>query len=72
MAPSKVTLWKWLGRAVQEGRVLQNGSGHRKDPFYYPLPGMIEKWQQDFLASFMKRLEREEFRNAPPPEEGSC
>ena len=66
MPPSKVTLWKWLGRAVQEGRVLQNGSGHRKDPFYYSLPGMIEKWQQDFLASFMKRLEREEFRNPPP------
>jgi hypothetical protein len=30
MAPSKVTLWKWLGRAVQEGRVLQNGAANSK------------------------------------------
>src|SRR5262249_4592201 len=50
--PSKVTLWKWLGRAVQEGRVLQDGGGTRRDPFKYRLPGMVEKWHQKFLASF--------------------
>jgi hypothetical protein len=56
--PSKLTLWKWLGRAVQEGRVLQDGLGTRRDPFKYRLPGMVEKWHQKFLASFTKRLEQ--------------
>jgi hypothetical protein len=60
LAPAKLTLWKWLGRAVQEGRVLQEGRGNRKEPFLYLLPGMVEKWQQDFVASFMKRLEDNE------------
>jgi hypothetical protein len=60
LAPGKLTLWKWLGRAVQEGRVLQDGRGTRSDPFRYQLPGMTEKWQQNFLASFLKRLELDE------------
>jgi hypothetical protein len=55
-APSKLTLWKWLGRAVQEGRVLQDGRGNRKDPFRYQLPGMAGKWHQKFLDTFIKRL----------------
>jgi hypothetical protein len=58
VAPSKLTLWKWLGRAVQEGRVLQDGRGNRREPFRYQLPGMVQKWQQNFLASFRKRLEQ--------------
>jgi hypothetical protein len=56
-APAKLTLWKWLGRAVAEGRVLQDGRGTRKDPYLYSLPGMVEKWQQVFLASFLKDLD---------------
>jgi hypothetical protein len=67
VAPAKVTLWKWLRRAVQEGRVLQNGRGTRKDPFLYALPGMVEKWQADFLASFLKEPEGNTGREAPPP-----
>jgi hypothetical protein len=66
LAPASPTLWKWLGRGVEEGRVLQTGRGHRKDPFRYALPGMAEKWQENFVASFMKRLERDAERNAPP------
>jgi hypothetical protein len=66
-APAKLTLWKWLGRAVQEGRVLQRGRGHRKEPYLYLLPGMVEKWQQNFLTSFMQRLERDAEGNGPPP-----
>jgi hypothetical protein len=54
-----VTLWKWLGRAVEEGRVLQDGSGTGKEPFRFQLPGMVEKWQQNFLGSFLKRLEQD-------------
>jgi hypothetical protein len=43
VAPAKLTLWKWLGRAVREGRVLQAGRGTRREPFRYQLPGMAEK-----------------------------
>jgi hypothetical protein len=35
-----MTLWKWLGRAVQEGKVERQGLGTRKDPHLYALPGM--------------------------------
>ena len=28
--PAALTLWRWLGRAVQEGRVLKDGRGSRK------------------------------------------
>jgi hypothetical protein len=64
MAPAKHTLWKWLGRAVEEGRVLQKGLGNRKKPYLYLLPGMAEKWQQNALAALMKRLERNAEPNA--------
>jgi hypothetical protein len=57
VAPAELTLWKWLSRAVEEGRVLQTGRGTRRDPFFYQLPGMVEKWQQQFLASFMSKPE---------------
>jgi hypothetical protein len=56
-APAKLTLWKWLDQLVREGRVLRDGSGSRKEPFKYHLPGMMEKWHERFLASLMRRLE---------------
>jgi hypothetical protein len=67
VAPAKVTLWKWLDRAVGEGRVLRDGRGTRKDPYVYALPGMVEKWQQDFLASFLKDPEPGVAPGPPPP-----
>jgi hypothetical protein len=67
MVPARHTLWKWLSRAVAEGRVLQQGRGHRKDPYRYALPGMAEKWQQDFMASFLKRLEAGAKASGTPP-----
>jgi hypothetical protein len=66
-APAKMTLWKWLGRAVKEGQVLRYGSGTRKGPYMYSLPGMIEKWHADFLAEFTRSLDRDEERANPPP-----
>src|SRR5258708_4439386 len=42
-APARLTLWKWLSRAVREGHVLQHGRGSRKEPYRYSLPGMVEK-----------------------------
>jgi hypothetical protein len=66
VAPAKLTLWKWLGRAVEEGRVLQEGLGTRKEPYVYLLPGMVEKWQENAIAALMKRLERNAGPNARP------
>ena len=57
MVPARQTLWRWLDRVVKEGRVLQDGLGTRADPFRYRLPGMVEKWQADFMDTFMKQLE---------------
>jgi hypothetical protein len=58
MRPAKLTLWKWLDLAVQEGWVLQDGLGTRKEPYRYRLPGMAEKWQQEGIAALMRRLEK--------------
>jgi hypothetical protein len=58
-SPAKLTLWKWLSRAVRAGQVLQNGSGRTNDPYRYCLPGMVEKWQANFLADFTQKLERD-------------
>jgi hypothetical protein len=76
LAPAKLTLWKWLRRAVEEGRVLQSGRGTRRDPFRYELPGMVEKWQERFLESFTKQLEQYGKSQGPdgieaPPSGGS-
>ena len=57
MVPARQTLWRWLDRVVKEGRVLQDGLGTRADPYRYRLPGMVEKWQADFMDTFMKQLE---------------
>jgi hypothetical protein len=65
VAPGEMTLWRWLSRAVQEGRVLQDGRGSRRDPLRYQLPGMAEKWQQRFLASFINGPVQNETRKHP-------
>jgi hypothetical protein len=65
-APARLTLWKWLSRAVREGQVLQHGRGTRKEPYHYSLPGMLEKWQANLLADFTRRLERDVERAEPP------
>lgn len=62
--PTGQTLWRWLSRAVHEGKVLQAGRGSRKEPFLYSLPGMAEKWQEKFMESFTKRLEEGERKQA--------
>jgi len=66
-APAKLTLWKWLSRALEEGQVLQGGEGTRKVPYHYCLPGMFEKWMAKFNADFMRRIERQVARADPPP-----
>ena len=57
MVPARLTLWRWLDRVVKERLVLQDGLGTRREPYRYRLPGMVEKLQADFLASFTQQLE---------------
>jgi AAA domain len=45
--PSPMALWRWLDRAVKEGRVLHEATGRRADPFRYWLDGMDEVWASD-------------------------
>jgi AAA domain len=45
--PDDVTVWRWLDRAVADARVLRQGTGRKRDPFRYWLPGMEEKWAND-------------------------
>jgi hypothetical protein len=61
MRPAKLTLWRRLDRTVQEGWVLQDGLGTRKEPYRYELPGMVERWQEESIAALVRRLEK----NAP-------
>jgi len=65
-APAGQTLWKWLTRTVREGLVLQHGSGTRREPYRYSLPGMVEKWQAAFLADFTRKVEGYTERPRPP------
>ena len=46
-APKELTLWRWLKRAVDQGNVLQSGSGFRNDPHRYWLLGQEENWAND-------------------------
>ena len=57
-APARQTLWLWLDRLVREGQILRHGSGTCKEPFQYQLPGMLEKWQANFIAEFTRQIER--------------
>jgi hypothetical protein len=45
--PDDTTVWRWLTRAIRDGRVLQGGTGHKDDPFRYWLDGMEEVWRSD-------------------------
>jgi AAA domain len=45
--PDDVTLWRWLTRAVKDGRAVQQGTGRKDDPFRYWLDGMEEVWRAD-------------------------
>jgi hypothetical protein len=45
--PDRVTLWRWLDRAVARGQVRQEGNGTRIDPYRYWLPGDKAEWRPD-------------------------
>ncbi len=45
--PDRVTLWRWLDRAVSLRRLCQEGEGIRWDPFRYWLPGDDAEWRSN-------------------------
>jgi hypothetical protein len=51
--PDKVTLSRWLERAVDQGLVRKDGRGRRSHPFRYWLPEREEHWRQDPVASLL-------------------
>ena len=48
--PDAVTLYRWLRRAVESGRLRQDGLGKCKDPFRYWLPESEDRWRRDPVA----------------------
>jgi hypothetical protein len=48
--PDKVSLSRWLERAVEQGLVMKDGRGLRNHPFRYWLPEREAAWRQDPLA----------------------
>jgi hypothetical protein len=71
-APAPATLWRWLERAVGQGLMLREGSGRRRDPFRYWLPGQEEQWKvprwQKELEALNERLMKSDgpLPEAPP------
>jgi len=45
--PDSTTLWRWLSRAVAQGVVRHEGTGHPNDPFRYWLPARQDMLRPD-------------------------
>ncbi len=60
--PERISLLRWLEKAVQQGLLRKDGLGLRNQPFRYWLPEKEEAWRQDPLACFLMP----ELREAPP------
>jgi hypothetical protein len=52
--PTEQTLWRWLERAVGEGLLLRDGTGHRNEPFRYWMPVREAEWMKDPLYLLRK------------------
>jgi hypothetical protein len=50
VTPSKVTSWRWLDRAVDEGLIQREGAGRCHSPYRYYLSEKIEQWLDDPLV----------------------
>lgn len=46
-APEAKTLWRWLGQAVEQGRLGRSGTGRKNDSYEYWLPGQEAKFRED-------------------------
>ena len=45
--PDESTLWRWLERAVAEGKILRAGTGRSNSPFQYWLKESEARWKRD-------------------------
>jgi hypothetical protein len=61
--PDKLTLIRWLEKAVELGLLRKDGRGRRTHPFRYWLPEREEAWRHDPIAC----LHMPEFRDPPGP-----
>jgi hypothetical protein len=57
--PNATTLWRWLGRATEQGILAREGSGRKSDPFRYWLPEREAIWKQDYLYEIQERQSTE-------------
>jgi hypothetical protein len=48
-APGLTSLWEWLEAAVEAGLAVRSGTGRRRDPFRYCLPGREDDLRDDVL-----------------------
>ncbi len=56
-APSDATLCRWLERAVAQGLLRREGTGHCGSPYRYWLPAREAEWLQDPLARLRQQAE---------------
>jgi hypothetical protein len=59
--PSAMTVWRRLDKAVEQGVVLCEGKGTRRDPFRYWLPEREAVWKQDPLQVLIE-AQREQLK----------
>jgi hypothetical protein len=68
--PAPQTLWRWLERLVKTRQLNRDGEGMPREPFRYWLPGMEERWPQNFMRRIMKESRPARLRRRsdhPPP-----
>jgi hypothetical protein len=69
--PNMNLLWRWLSRAVKDGLVLRDGTGHKDDPHRYWLPEREQEWLADPIACMW--IENwENYRRAQREKKGSA
>jgi hypothetical protein len=58
-APNPTSLWRLLEKAVDQGLLSREGTGHKSDPFRYWLPAREEVWKQDALYQIVQQQRAE-------------
>jgi hypothetical protein len=62
-----MTLYRWLERAIAQGRVQRDGRGRKRDPYRYWLPEQLAEWQtQDFLGPAKQQADDDLIRGFMP------
>lgn len=67
LRPDEGTLWRWLERAVAEGKVQRTGTGHRGDAFHYWLKESEARWKRDPYYMEVPDSIQDRFKQKLPP-----